>query len=145
MLYAVAVRVGEDQKRFDELFSLFINDEYRVVQRAAWPVSYCVIGYPGLIKKHWSRLISNLAKPNLHDSVKRNSIRLLKDIDIPKKYPDRLHIVKPADSILLVILYPLVVLQVPGAFLLVKPRLALKIALALFPLLLHFLFLGFCG
>jgi hypothetical protein len=29
--------VGDDQKRFDELFSLFLNDEYRVVQRAAWP------------------------------------------------------------------------------------------------------------
>ena len=78
--------VGADQKRFDELFYLFLNDEYRVVQRAAWPVSYCVIAHPPFISRHWAQLIRNLQKPNLHNAVKRNSIRLLQDIDIPEKY-----------------------------------------------------------
>jgi len=78
--------VGTSQQRFDELFNLFLNDEYRVVQRAAWPVSYCVIAHPGLISKHWNKLIKNLQKTNLHDSVKRNSVRLLQHLDIPKKY-----------------------------------------------------------
>jgi len=78
--------VGNDQKRFAELFHLFLKDEYRVVQRAAWPVSYCVIAHPKLISKHWSKLIKNLQKPGIHDSVKRNSIRLLQDIEIPEKY-----------------------------------------------------------
>lgn len=78
--------VGSDQQRFDELFGLFINDEYRVVQRAAWPVSYCVIAHPSLINKHWKNLIKNLGKPGIHDSVKRNSIRLMQDLDIPEKY-----------------------------------------------------------
>lgn len=31
--------VGKSQARFDELFNLFLNDEYRVVQRAGWSVS----------------------------------------------------------------------------------------------------------
>jgi uncharacterized membrane protein YheB (UPF0754 family) len=78
--------VGSSQQRFDELFNLFLNDEYRVVQRAAWPVSYTVIAHPEFIKKHWNSLIKNLQKPNLHNAVKRNSIRLLQDIAIPKKY-----------------------------------------------------------
>jgi hypothetical protein len=78
--------VGASQQRFDELVYLFLNDEYRVVQRAAWPVSYCVIAYPQLIKKHWSSIIKNLEQPNLHNAVKRNSMRLLQDIDIPKRY-----------------------------------------------------------
>ena len=78
--------VGSSQQRFDELFNLFLNDEYRVVQRAGWPVSYCVISHPEFIKKHWAALIQNLQKPNLHNAVKRNSIRLLQDIAIPKKY-----------------------------------------------------------
>ena len=78
--------VGASQQRFDELFNLFLNDEYRVVQRAAWPVSYCVMAHPEFIKKHWTALIKNLQKPNLHNAVKRNSIRLLQDIKIPKKY-----------------------------------------------------------
>lgn len=78
--------VGSRQERFDELFTLFINDEPLVTQRAAWPLSYCVIAHPALIKKHWSKLIKNLKKPNLHDAVKRNSIRLMEDIIIPEKY-----------------------------------------------------------
>ena len=77
--------IGSNQKRFDELFKLFLNDEYRVVQRAAWPLSYCVINHPELIKKHFTKLIKNLRKPGLHDSVKRNTVRLLQHIPIPGK------------------------------------------------------------
>jgi hypothetical protein len=78
--------VGDQQPRFDELFKLFVSDEYRVVQHAAWPLSYCVIQHPQLIKKHFTKLISNLSKPGIHDAVKRNTLRLLQEIDIPKKY-----------------------------------------------------------
>jgi hypothetical protein len=28
--------VGDSQQRFDKLVNLFLNEEYRVVQRAAW-------------------------------------------------------------------------------------------------------------
>ena len=78
--------VGDGQKRFDELFDLFLNDEYRVVQRAGWPVSNCVIKYPKLIEKHFRKLLGNLRKPNLQNAVKRNTVRLLQDIMIPKKF-----------------------------------------------------------
>lgn len=78
--------VGNSQQRFNELFSLFINDEYRVVQRAAWPVSYCVIAHPEFMNANFGKLLKNLHKPNLHDSVKRNSIRLLQHINIPEKH-----------------------------------------------------------
>ena len=78
--------IGDNQKRFDELFHLFLNDEYRVVQRAGWPVSYCVIAYPKFIKKHWAHLVKNVQKPNLHGAVKRNTVRLLQDLDIPEKF-----------------------------------------------------------
>ena len=78
--------VGNSEKRFEELFNLFLTDVYRVTQRAAWPVSYCVIAHPPFIKNNFGKLVKNLRKPNLHDSIKRNSIRLLKNIDIPEKY-----------------------------------------------------------
>ncbi len=78
--------VGHDQKRFDELFALFLTDVYRANQRAAWPISYCVIDHPKLINKNWGKLVKNLSKPNLHDSIKRNSVRLLQHLDIPEKY-----------------------------------------------------------
>ena len=78
--------VGDSQKRFDELFSLFLNDEYRVVQRAGWPLSYIAIAYPKLIVKHFSKLLKNLYKPGLHTAVKRNTVRLLQAIPIPQRF-----------------------------------------------------------
>src|SRR5258706_5414887 len=78
--------IGSNQQRFDKLFDLFLNDEYRVVQRAAWPLSYAVIAHPQLIQKHFGRLLKNLKKPGLHDDVKGNTVRLLQEMDIPKKY-----------------------------------------------------------
>src|SRR6185369_5142996 len=77
--------VGDSQTRFDELFNLFLGDDNKVSQWAAWPVSYAVIAHPGLIKKHLATLIKNLEKPGLHDSVKRNSVRLLQHISIPER------------------------------------------------------------
>ena len=44
--------IGNNQQRFDELVCLFLHDEYRIIQRAAWPFSEVVMRHPGLIKKH---------------------------------------------------------------------------------------------
>jgi hypothetical protein len=76
--------VGHDQSRFDELFELFLHDEYRVTQRAAWPMSYCAIAHPSLMKKNMGRLVRNLQKPNIHNSVKRNTLRFLQVTDVPQ-------------------------------------------------------------
>jgi hypothetical protein len=78
--------VAGNQQRFDELFHLFLKDEALVRQRAAWPLSYAAIAQPSLIKKHFSSLLKNLSKKGLHDSEKRNTVRLLQDIDIPEKF-----------------------------------------------------------
>ncbi len=78
--------IGNNQHRFDELFNLFLTDEYRVVQRAAWPLSYLAIANPQLIQKHLSKMIKNLHKPGIHDAVKRNTLRLLQEIIIPKRF-----------------------------------------------------------
>jgi hypothetical protein len=78
--------VGDSQQRFDELFDLFLNDESRVVQRAGWPLSYAVSVHPKLIQKHFAKLLKNLQKPNLHNAVRRNTVRLLQDVTIPPKY-----------------------------------------------------------
>jgi len=83
---AIVNWVGSNQKRFDELFQLFLNDEPVVIQRAAWPLSYAVIAHPKLISKHFGKLLKNLDQPLLHDAVKRNTMRLLQYIEIPKRY-----------------------------------------------------------
>ena len=78
--------VGNSPDRFRELIDLFLKDEYRVVQLAAWPVSYVAEAHPELIRKHLPRLIKNLARTDTHPAVRRNTIRLFQHIDIPKKF-----------------------------------------------------------
>lgn len=76
-------KIGPNQESFDDLITLFLGDEYRVTQRAAWVVSHCVDAYPWLIDKHLESIIENLRKP-VHIAVKRNTIRILQFIDIPE-------------------------------------------------------------
>ena len=82
--------VGTSQPRFDELFALFLSHEYRVVQRSAWPLSYAVIAHPELIRPHFSKLIRYLAKPGIHPAVKRNAMRLLQGIEIPRRFQGKI-------------------------------------------------------
>lgn len=76
--------VGKSQSRMDELVKHFLQGEYRVTQRAGWPMSYIARRHPSLIKKHLPKLIQNLSNPGLHNAVIRNTIRLLQDVPIPK-------------------------------------------------------------
>jgi hypothetical protein len=78
--------VGNNQEKFNALFHLFLNSEYRVTQRAGWPLSYCAIAHPELMKGNYEKLLNNLDKPHLHNSIKRNTVRLLQAVDIPTKY-----------------------------------------------------------
>jgi hypothetical protein len=78
--------IGSDSKRFDELVGLFLNDEYRVVQRAAWPLSEIAIAHPLLIRKHLGKLLKQVRQTGLHEAVKRNTVRILQEIDIPERY-----------------------------------------------------------
>ena len=78
--------VGQSQKRFNELFQLFMADEKLVAQRAAWPVSYCIESFPDLLNNHFEQLVKKLAQPGIHDGVKRNSMRMLQHVKIPEQW-----------------------------------------------------------
>jgi hypothetical protein len=82
--------IGSSKERFAELMKLFFESEYRVTQRAAWPMSYCVRNHPELIKPYFKKLIDNLIKKGVHDAVIRNSVRLLQDVEIPEKHHGKL-------------------------------------------------------
>jgi hypothetical protein len=81
--------VGADKERFAVLIQLFFNGEYRITQRAAWPLSYCVRLHPQLIMPYYKQLLDNLARKDIHVAVIRNTVRLLQDVEIPKKYHGR--------------------------------------------------------
>jgi hypothetical protein len=79
----IAKYVGDDEKRFAELMDLFLQGEYRVVQRAAWVVNFVSANHPQLVKPYLKKMLLYL-KSDVHDAVKRNVLRLLQFIEIPK-------------------------------------------------------------
>src|ERR1700704_2181243 len=81
--------IGDDAKKFAVLMNLFFKGEYRITQRAAWPMSYCVRAHPELIKPYFKPLLDNLGRKDLHVAVARNTLRLLQDVTIPKKFQGR--------------------------------------------------------
>uniref|UniRef100_UPI00404860A7 hypothetical protein n=1 Tax=Roseivirga sp. TaxID=1964215 RepID=UPI00404860A7 len=80
----IANYIGGQQERFDILMELFLNNESRVAQRAAWVVGEVSKKYPDLVNKHLEKMMSNLRKKNLHDAIKRNTVRVLQEITIPE-------------------------------------------------------------
>jgi hypothetical protein len=78
--------IGNDPKRFNSLIKIFLAGPHRVTQRAAWPLSYCVEAHPELIKPHLKSVLKMLDKKDAHDAVKRNILRFLQEIEIPKRF-----------------------------------------------------------
>lgn len=78
--------IGNNKERFAELMKLFFKGEYRVTQRAAWPMSYCVKKHPALIEPYYKALLDNLENADLHDSIRRNTVRLLQYVKVPEKF-----------------------------------------------------------
>jgi hypothetical protein len=86
----VVAYVGDDPLRFGELMKLLLGPVYRVSQRAAWPVSYCIERNPELVKPYFNVLIKQLERDHTHAAVRRNVARLFQFVDVPKRYHGRL-------------------------------------------------------
>ena len=78
--------VENDPQKFEKLVTIYLKGPYRITQRAAWPISYCVEHHPKLVIPHLGKILRQTKKPDAIDAVKRNTMRLLQFIDIPKKY-----------------------------------------------------------
>lgn len=72
--------------RFKELIEVYKKGPYRITQRAAGPLSKTVEKWPYLIDPHIKELLNFLRKQGVHDAVKRNTMRLLQFVDIPKQH-----------------------------------------------------------
>ncbi len=81
--------IGNDKQKFAALMQLFFKGEYRITQRAAWPMSYIVQEHPALITPYFKKLLDYLDKPGIHVAIIRNTVRLLQDVEIPAKFQGR--------------------------------------------------------
>src|SRR5215510_4276449 len=76
--------IGDDAQRFAELMKSFFAREYRLTQCAAGVMGYCVELRPGLIRPYLPKLLDCLERDDVHDAVKRNVMRMLQYVEIPR-------------------------------------------------------------
>jgi hypothetical protein len=81
----IAEYVGMSPVRFKELVDVYLAGPYRITQRAAWPLSICVERAPELASPQLKRLLNFCTKPEVHVSVRRNTMRLLQFAEIPRR------------------------------------------------------------
>lgn len=77
--------IEKDSKKFAELMSHFLSNNYRLAQRAAYSVNLIGEKHPELVIPYFSKMVLKLSDGTVHNSVKRNTVRLFQFIDIPKK------------------------------------------------------------
>lgn len=78
--------VGTNKIRFKELMGIFLKGEYRLTQRAAWPLSYCAENNPAFLKPYFGSLIKKMQEGNHHPAITRNILRMFQEIEVPEKY-----------------------------------------------------------
>ena len=83
--------VSSDAEKFSDLMSIFFAGPYRLTQRAAWPMNYCVQTHPDLIVPYLTKLIRFAERDDVHDAVRRNTMRLLQYVDVPAKLKSRVY------------------------------------------------------
>ncbi len=82
--------IGDNEERFAVLMKLFFSREYRITQHAAWPMSYCIRSHPSLVKPYFRQFMDQLSDEDAHPAAKRNIVRLLQFVEVPKKYQGKL-------------------------------------------------------
>ncbi len=76
--------ISNSPERFNELFNLFMDESYRISQRASWPLNLCVEQHPELLDPYFKKLLKKLKSPGLPNAVKRNTLRMFQFVTIPK-------------------------------------------------------------
>jgi hypothetical protein len=80
----IARWIGPDKQRFRQLMELLLHGDRIVTQRAAWILSHCYEMHPHLVTPWLPALVKKMQEPGVHDALKRNVVRLLACIDLPK-------------------------------------------------------------
>ncbi len=88
---AIVEFIGDDPQRFAELMKVFFEGDYRLTQRAAWPMNYCAEQHSNLIQPYLPKLLDCLDRNDMHEAIRRNIMRLLQYVEIPKRLSGKIY------------------------------------------------------
>lgn len=76
--------LGSNIPLFKALVDIYIEGPYELTHRAAHVINIITARYPQMIQPHLKRIITHLEKPGVHDAYRRNTIRMLQWIELPR-------------------------------------------------------------
>lgn len=86
----IILYVGSSKKKMADLMYFFFHEKWRYGQRASWAIGEIGKKQPKLIRPYLEKMVASLDQPS-HDAIKRNTIRIFEDIDIPEEIEGELY------------------------------------------------------
>lgn len=77
--------IGSDPERFRRLVDLFLHGDHLITQRTAWVIGHCGERHPALLSPWLPAMLEKIQEPGIHAAAVRNVIRILQNIEIPRK------------------------------------------------------------
>ncbi len=78
--------IGKSKQRFSELILIYLQGPDRITQRASTLLVYFAKKHPEFIIGQLAIIVKHLSHPQATVAIKRNTIRFLQDIAIPKRW-----------------------------------------------------------
>jgi hypothetical protein len=86
LVMQIAASAVASETVLKELTECLSSGENRIAQMASWSLSWVARKNPELIQPYSEIIVSQVLKPDAHDAVIRNSLRILEEIPIPEKF-----------------------------------------------------------
>ncbi len=77
--------IGTDRRRYGELMNFFLNGEEQLAKKSAWIIGHCTESHPELAGPWIEPMIKKIQEPETQGALKRNVVRILQFVEIPKK------------------------------------------------------------
>ena len=77
--------IANDKTRFKELVQCMDAADSKLALRASWTFRFCIEAHPQLFQPYWNKLIFWLTDPSKQSGFRRNILRAVYEIAVPKK------------------------------------------------------------
>lgn len=84
-MHRMAAWVGTDKERFAQFIHIFLTDEPKMAERAAWLFSTITDKHPDMALPYLRQLYERMLQPEMHIAVMRAVLGCMQHIEIPEE------------------------------------------------------------
>lgn len=87
----VAKLACKNAQSLKNLVQCYLSKDQHLAQRAAWSLLFVTQSKPALVQPYLQKILLHCTKPNLHDAVRRNGMRLLDYLEFPERLQGKIY------------------------------------------------------